>query len=487
VARELAAALDDWAADRKRRRRPAAEWARLLEVARRADPDPWRDRLRAAVRGGTLLDLQLLYAEAFGRQAELPAASVQLLGVALAAAGDPDTAADWLRPAALRRPGDVWLNYHLAEALKGQRPPRLPEALRHYAAARAVRPEVGHALAHALEDAGDRAGAVTLFRELTRLRPDNPRHHSCLGSALQAQGDLAGAEASSREALRLDPKFASAHNNLGLALQAQGDLAGAVASYREAIRLDPKFAEAHCNLGSVLRLQGRFTESLAALRRGHELGSRDPKWRYPSVQWVQQAQRYVEREPLLDAIRIGQASPTDSVEFVLFAQMSQCTGHSAAAARLYGEAFALWPQLRNSANSYRYDGACSAALAGCGRGKGADSLGEAERAAWRRQALEWLRADLVAWDRLAFLNPAAVRQMMQHWQKDVAFAGVRDQEALAKLPEAERAAWQKLWAEVEALLQDTQEERFPVRGKMSPLPDLKPLPKSMPSPPEKRP
>jgi hypothetical protein len=31
-------------------------------------------------------------------------------------------------------------------------------------------------------------------------------------------------------------------------------------------------------------------------------------------------------------------------------------------------------------------------------------------------------------------------------------ASVRDQEALAKLTEAERAAWQQLWADVEQLL-----------------------------------
>jgi hypothetical protein len=41
---------------------------------------------------------------------------------------------------------------------------------------------------------------------------------------------------------------------------------------------------------------------------------------------------------------------------------------------------------------------------------------------------------------------------MRHWLKDVDFQGVRGKEALSKLPEAERAAWQQLWAEVAALL-----------------------------------
>jgi hypothetical protein len=41
---------------------------------------------------------------------------------------------------------------------------------------------------------------------------------------------------------------------------------------------------------------------------------------------------------------------------------------------------------------------------------------------------------------------------MQHWLKDDDFAGVRGEEALAKLPESERREWQKLWAAVVATL-----------------------------------
>ena len=42
-----------------------------------------------------------------------------------------------------------------------------------------------------------------------------------------------------------------------------------------------------------------------------------------------------------------------------------------------------------------------------------------------------------------------MQQRLREWQQDADFAGVRG-EALAKLPEAERKAWQQLWADVEA-------------------------------------
>jgi hypothetical protein len=47
---------------------------------------------------------------------------------------------------------------------------------------------------------------------------------------------------------------------------------------------------------------------------------------------------------------------------------------------------------------------------------------------------------------------------MKHWQADAALVGVRDKEALAKLPAQEQEAWQKLWAEVEAVLKKAEEK-----------------------------
>ncbi len=49
VATALAAALDDWAAIRRSKRKDAAKAAQLSQAARVADPDPWRNDLRTAL------------------------------------------------------------------------------------------------------------------------------------------------------------------------------------------------------------------------------------------------------------------------------------------------------------------------------------------------------------------------------------------------------------------------------------------------------
>ena len=45
---------------------------------------------------------------------------------------------------------------------------------------------------------------------------------------------------------------------------------------------------------------------------------------------------------------------------------------------------------------------------------------------------------------------------LSHWKVDPDLVSIRDPAALAKLPEAERQEWQKLWSEVDALLQRAQ-------------------------------
>jgi hypothetical protein len=129
----------------------------------------------------------------------------------------------------------------------------------------------------------------------------------------------------------------------------------------------------------------------------------------------------------------------------------------AAAARFYADAFTDEPKLAaDLRQQYRYNAACSAALAATGRGEDAKNLPDKVVIMFRRQALAWLRADLAAYTKFVEGNNAAskqaVRQRLEHWQQAPDLVGVRDKKALAELPAAERAEWGKLWAEVADLL-----------------------------------
>jgi tetratricopeptide (TPR) repeat protein len=295
------------------------------------------------------------------------------------------------------------------------------------------------------------------------LRPDAAAAHNNLGIALRDKKDLEGAIAAYKKAIELDPKLALAHNNLGAALRDKKDLEGAVAEYKKAIEINPTYTDAHFNLGNALMRQGRFPEAEMALRRSLEFYPEQSPWRQPAMQQLQQCERLAALDAKLPAIFNGEAGPAPAAEQVEIADLCrQYKRLHAAAARFYTDAFAADPRLAaDLRKSHRYNAACSAALASAGQGDDAKNLPDKVQLMLRRQALTWLRADLVAWSK--FLDSgqpqarATVERTLQHWQSNPDLVGVRDKAGLARLPDAERQAWEKLWADVEALRKQARE------------------------------
>src|SRR5262249_11284270 len=144
-------------------------------------------------------------------------------------------------------------------------------------------------------------------------------------------------------------------------------------------------------------MQGRFIEALACFQRGHELGSKDPHWREQSALWVKRAARRVALADRLPAVLQGKDKPAGAAESLEFAQICRLTKQDAGAVRLHGPALAGNPTLAADVKAaHRYSGACLAVLAAA-QDAGAGPPDDKERARLRKQALDWLRADLAAW------------------------------------------------------------------------------------------
>jgi tetratricopeptide (TPR) repeat protein len=307
-------------------------------------------------------------------------------------------------------------------------------------------------------------GAIACFRQAIALVPRDAKAHYYLGNALGAKGQLEEAIACFRQAIALGPKDAGPHYNLGNALRDKGQLNEAIASYQKAIALDPKYAQAHCNLGHALARRGRFVESLAALNRGHELGTKQPGWRYPSAEWVRQAEAKAAMEAKLPAFLKGEFRPGDNKERLVLAIVCQFKKFHHTTTGLYAAAFAADPKLGDDLRAaHRYNAACCASLAAAGTGEDAGKLDGKERARLRKQALDWLETDLTGWNKLLDSGPPQawpfVVQFLSHWQKDPDLAGIRDKTALDKLPAEEQKAFGRLWADVAALLKKAEQKR----------------------------
>ena len=149
--------------------------------------------------------------------------------------------------------------------------------------------------------------------------------------------------------------------------------------------------------------------------------------------------------------------------WLLLAQICQTRAKRryAAAAGFYADAFAAEPDLaRYLPAGHRYNAACSAVLATSGQGQDDSKSDDKDRTCLRRQALDWLRADLAAWTKRVDggkpVDRAAAVATLTRWQNDDDLAGVRHSWSLLRLPADERRQWQKLWADVDALLKRAQ-------------------------------
>jgi serine/threonine protein kinase/Tfp pilus assembly protein PilF len=424
-------------------------------------------RLGNALKTGGQTDEAIFeHREAIRIQKDYPEAHVNL-GNALKDKGRLDEAIAEFREAIATKekfPEAYKAHYGLGNALMAKRQPK--EAIAEYQTA--IRLNNDFADAHyslgnaffplRLEE------AITEYREAIRIDKNYAPAHTNLGNSLATKGDLDGAIRAYRTALGINKNLFEAHLNLGTALRFKNQLDEAIPEYQEAIRLRKNNASAHDHLGLAWQAKGRLPDALAEFREALRLEKNNAG----AKEHLREAERLAQLQERLSAVLADKDKPKDAGELLAFAQLCQAPYRQqyAAAVRFYGAAFTAEPKLSADPRTmHRYNAACAAVQTGCGQGKDADKLDAKESARLRRQALDWLRADLEAWVRLLNQHQDMIRpliaQQMRHWQADTDFAGVRGPEALAKLPEAERQLWQKLWDDVANTLARAQQKTKP--------------------------
>jgi tetratricopeptide (TPR) repeat protein len=276
VAVELAVALDEWALKRKKQR--DKDWRRLLAIARAADRDPWRDRLRAQILSTDDTALHKLAEQA--QVARLPVRSVELLGRVLLDRHAYDRALALLEEAQQRQPDDVWINYLLAVAALNVLPAQSDKAIRYATAVAVLRPEARHLLVMALLQKQEWAEATAIAHDLIGRGPNNPHHHALLARVYHERGDRGRAISAAQKATRLDAGNPFIHNTLGTVLSAAKRYDEALLAFDRAVQLDRDFAGAHNNRGNALDGLNRLDEAIAAWEEALRLDPLETRFRH---------------------------------------------------------------------------------------------------------------------------------------------------------------------------------------------------------------
>jgi tetratricopeptide (TPR) repeat protein len=282
---------------------------------------------------------------------------------------------------------------------------------------------------HPQRAAESQGKALMIRQRLVRENPDNPDFASELGGSLHniANIDLA------------QQKFGEAKQRL----------LDAIVLQKKALAANPR------NPTYRKALQGHYANLLNAARGlGDDALAREAQ-RGLDEQAATDPQRLVLDSDII-AVMDGKAAKDNDHRLAL-AQHAYDTKRYALAARLFSEAMEADPKLGDDRQTqHRYNGACSAALAGCSQGKDDPAPVEAAKVKLRKQALDWLKAELAVWFKLVESGPpqakAFIVQILNHWKNDADLVGIRDEKELAKLPDSERDAFTRLWAEVDALL-----------------------------------
>jgi serine/threonine-protein kinase len=271
----------------------------------------------------------------------------------------------------------------------------------------------------------------------------------------------------------------------GMAEYRQGRHQQAIPLLQESARLLPNRAGPSLVLAMAQFQAGSTKEArktLAAAIRTYNWSESPPDYQSDQAKvWVSHVLRREAEAlilPSLPAFLRGDYQPQENDERLALLGVCQFQDLRAAAAGLYADAFAADPKLADELTAHcvrrtrggeapsdrieafhsvsRYFAARCAAMAGCGLGKDGAKLSDLERARWRRQAREWLQADLAAWAKMMHsdsrMDQDLARKMLTQWQIEPDLAGLRDQEALKGLSADERKECLALWNEVAAVL-----------------------------------
>jgi serine/threonine-protein kinase len=246
---------------------PKYDW--LLEVVRRADPDPtgWRDRAldRETWRDAIKAREVAMDAPLEGRTTEL------LLAVRLRMSMAGRDPIPFLIRVQRAHPADYWANMTLAIAMRAAR--SYPDAIRYAQAAVALNPRAAVAhdyLADSLLSFGRDREAAAEFRATLRCDPDPVAPRCGLATALINTGQYAEALRELDICARLDPASKSVWSNIGLCHESLGQTEQAASAYTKLVAMDPlsesQSSDSQWRLRTVLVRLGRTDEALAAWR-----------------------------------------------------------------------------------------------------------------------------------------------------------------------------------------------------------------------------
>ena len=315
----------------------------------------------------------------------------------------------------------------------------------------------GHAfLGEMLEERGDHEEAGRAFLRAFHFGRGRPRFHQNVEDPFFFGGAYRKSIEALERAIAQDPDRAELRGQLGISLYYTGDFEAAIQACRAAIKLDGRYTSAYATLGRALLELGRFKEAGEAIQKAGSLDQQPP---YMS-EAAQLCQAGRDRKADVEAVHAGGTPPANTQDCVDLARLALRQDWFETAGRLFAAGLdepstassrdQREPDTRPDRGTALYDAVVAAVAAGLA------ARTDETRTAWWARARAWLGRDLAVWskrlDRWRWSARTAVLRL-QRYRHDRRLDPVRGPEALAGLPDPERAAWTALWQKVDQVLE----------------------------------
>ena len=250
-----------------------AKRTRLLAIARAADPDAWRDRIRDLFQRTPIKRKILDELAASADIAALPAPTLCFLGANLLSAGRSR-----YRTGVLHRHSSAFQKISGLTSISPcattgwSRRNRARHSLPNGGCGDPPKKRRAHQnLGLALAKVGNLSDAVIEYRKAILLKSDYAGAHNGLGHALVRLKKYAEAVAAFREAIRFNPQSPPMHHDLALALCLLGKFGKALTEFRQATLLKPDYPVSHYSVGICLQKLGKSAEAVAEFREAIRL------------------------------------------------------------------------------------------------------------------------------------------------------------------------------------------------------------------------
>jgi tetratricopeptide (TPR) repeat protein len=370
----------------------------------------------------------------------LPPLTARLLAVALRAVKEDTRAVAVLQASHVLHPNDPVLNWALGNVYSDA-----PwQAVAYYEALRAARPETGCALARQLVELKRFDEARAVCRELRSLSPDSISPRFVMADAAIRQNRWDEAAGLLRDCLALEsgrPELIAGHGACLLALGRLEEGLAEMTRARGALALTSPG-----ELTAAIKLMEKYALFLTRFRANPRASFAD--LRFSDKEWGQAARTCEDMEYFAAASRAREERRAAEPE-----------------AALYAFPLPLFRDGRMVTDDELTE--YYAARAGAGASRDSAWLPDDYRRELREHARQWLGERLAAHGnslrdtdrhrRDAEWNARrTVDEILGGWKKSADLEGVREPGSLAKLPEDERADWQRLWAGVDALLAEAK-------------------------------